>query len=303
MAETVRGNMAEEDKIKVVATLTNFSEILCDICMKKGIGPGQAPFVRLSNFLVVLDPNALHIIVDDIPIGGIPDHIYLDRRTERPVLPLDALIGVAVRELGFRQPIGLTLPIQVLYEDITERNRILTSIAIKVSEEILTRIKSQQLNLPHGFEHFSRYFPAFLSDHPSIEHNVFLMMRFKDGFQYKEIEKTIRQCMAKYGLNVLRADDKDYTGDLWENVCLYMLGSKYGIAVFEEIDEREFNPSVALELGFMLAHDKRCLILKDQRMPKMPTDIVGKLYKQFDTYNISASISFCIDSWVRDIGL
>jgi nucleoside 2-deoxyribosyltransferase len=83
----------------------------------------------------------------------------------------------------------------------------------------------------------------------------------------------------------------------------YILGSKYGIAVFEEIDEREFNPSVALELGFMLAQNKRCLILKDRRMPRMPTDIVGKLYKEFDTYDITASITAAVESWIRDIGL
>jgi hypothetical protein len=128
-------------------------------------------------------------------------------------------------------------------------------------------------------------------------------MRFRAAPQYEEIHRTIRDALGHHGLMVLRADDKDYTGDLWENVCLCILGSKYGIAVFEEIDEREFNPSVALELGFMLAQNKRCLILKDQRMPRMPTDIVGKLYKEFDTYRITASVTAAVESWIRDIGL
>ena len=101
---------------------------------------------------------------------------------------------------------------------------------------------------------------------------------------------------------MLRADDKDYTGDLWDNVCVYMLGCRFGVAVFEEIDVREFNPSVALELGFMLALSKRCLLLKEQRMTQMPTDIVGKLYKPFDSYNIPATISVAVAQWMRDIG-
>ena len=129
------------------------------------------------------------------------------------------------------------------------------------------------------------------------------MMRFKPGEQYEEITEILRREMGKYGLHVIRADDIDYTGDLWENVCLYMLGSTYGVAVFEEIDEREFNPNIALELGFMLALNKRCLILKDQRMPKMPTDIVGKLYKEFDTYNIETSVTRSVEAWAHDIGL
>ncbi|MHB9090789.1 MAG: hypothetical protein ACYC7H_05165, partial [Chloroflexota bacterium] len=107
------------------------------------------------------------------------------------------------------------------------------------------------LCLPPGYEHFNRHFPAFLLDHPHADQNVFLMMRFRPGEQYDRISETVRKDCARYSLHVVRADDKDYTSDLWENVGLYMLASKYGIAVFEEIDEREFNPSVALELGFM----------------------------------------------------
>ena len=82
-----------------------------------------------------------------------------------------------------------------------------------------------------------------------------------------------------------------------------MLGSSYGVAVFEEIDIREFNPSVALELGFMLALNNRCLILKNIRMSRMPTDIVGKLYKEFDTYQIAKTVEVAIKSWVHDIGI
>ena len=145
--------------------------------------------------------------------------------------------------------------------------------------------------------------PAFLQDHPNVDRNAFLMMRFRSGPQYDDIHRAIREGMAGYGLTVLRADDKDYTGALWENVCLYMLGSRFGVAVFEEIDLREFNPNVALELGFMIAQNKRCLLFKDQRMPRMPTDIVGKLYKEFDSYSIADTIKKGIDAWARDLAI
>jgi predicted nucleotide-binding protein len=82
-----------------------------------------------------------------------------------------------------------------------------------------------------------------------------------------------------------------------------MLGCNYGIAVFEDIDERDFNPNIVLELGFMLALNKRCLILKEKTLPKMPADIVGKLYKEFDFFNIESSISDQIKRWANDIGL
>ncbi|MHB1006179.1 MAG: hypothetical protein ACYC3S_11130 [Chloroflexota bacterium] len=159
------------------------------------------------------------------------------------------------------------------------------------------------IRLPPGFKRYEEYLPAFEKDHPNHQANVFLMMRFREGAKYEEIQQVIRSSFSEHGLHVVRADDRDYTGELWTNVCLYMLGCEYGIAVFEEIDQREFNPSVSLEVGFMLAHDKRCLLLKDQRMPKMPTDLLGKLYKEFDTYNVEATIKKAIYSWANDIGI
>lgn len=160
----------------------------------------------------------------------------------------------------------------------------------------------EEPQLPKGYEHLARLLPQFLQDHPDLDRNVLLMMRFKPGKQYQQIHTALRQGIAEYAFDVLRPDDREYSDDLWDNVCLYMAGCEYGVAVFEEIDEREFNPSVALELGFMLARSKRCLILKDSRMPKMPTDIVGKLYKEFDTYNIESSVAECVDAWAVDMG-
>jgi hypothetical protein len=180
---------------------------------------------------------------------------------------------------------------------------VLQPLVAPLIEQLRERAVVQSLRLPSGYEHFVRFLPAFLRDHPNPEHNVFLMMRFRTGAQYDEIHRAVREAMALFGLNVVRADDKDYTGDLWENVCLHMLGCRFGVAVFEEIDLREFNPNVALELGFMIAQGKRCLLLKDQRMPRMPTDIVGKLYKEFDSYNIASTLASAVERWARDMAL
>lgn len=131
------------------------------------------------------------------------------------------------------------------------------------------------------------------------------MMRFRKDEQYQMIAGTIRDELGKYGLHALRADDRAYSDDLWDNVCVYMLGCEYGVAVFEEIDERHFNPNVALELGFMFALGKRCLLLRDGRMRQpMHADIVGKLYKEYDIFKIGQSIPPCLEAWVvRDLGL
>jgi hypothetical protein len=302
-AEMSRGNLKDEDRVRLIATLTTFSDLLRDACIPLGLSPGQVPFIRPANFVVVLNTDAVHLVVDSIPVGGMPDHTYIDRRNEIPVLPLDAILGSAIRELGFREPLGVSLPITAFADDETHRRHVLAPLIPQWGAQLRERALVQNLKLPPGYEHFSRFMPAFLRDHPVMDRNVFLMMRFRNGTQYAEIHRAVCDSMARYGLTVLRADDKDYTGDLWENVCVYMLGSRFGVAVFEEIDLREFNPNVALELGFMIGQNKRCMILKDQRMPKMPADIVGKLYKEFDTYSIAVTISKAVDRWAQDVGI
>lgn len=134
--------------------------------------------------------------------------------------------------------------------------------------------------------------------------NVFVMMRYGKQKYFAEIAKTIRDLLESYGLKARIAKDKAYSDDLWKNIKIYMHGSKYGIAVFEEIDEREYNPNISLELGYMYALKRRCLLLKEQRMRKLPTDVCGKLYKNFDQFNIKTSIKSCIEEWLKnDLGI
>lgn len=302
-AEMTRSDMQPTDQALLIATLTTFSDVVRQECTSIGLMPTHNPFSRPLNFLSILTPNAIHLVVDDISVGGMPDHTYLDRRGDLQNITLDAVIGSSVREFGFRNPIGVTLPISAFSNDESMRRTVLRPLAVQLREQFSERALVMQLQIPAGYEHFVRFMPAFLRDHPHIEKNIFLIMRFRSGAQYNEIHKAIVDGLVPHGLHVIRADDKDYTGDLWENVCLHMLGCQFGIAVFEEIDQREFNPNVALELGFMISQNKRCLLLKDRRMPRMPTDIVGKLYKEFDTYDITNSIHAALSRWVIDLGV
>jgi hypothetical protein len=137
-----------------------------------------------------------------------------------------------------------------------------------------------------------------------FDRNVFIMMRYRPSVHFKNIEDALKQSLAKYGLITRLAKDGAFSDDLWENVQLYMKFSRFGIAIFEEIDEREFNPNISLELGYMYALGRRCLLLKDKRMPRLPTDTCGKIYKDFDTYDLPSSIERQISDWCeQDLGL
>jgi len=154
--------------------------------------------------------------------------------------------------------------------------------------------------LPIQHQHLERLLHQFHRDHPAFEKNIFLIMRFKAQKPFPEIVETIRNECKKHDLNVIRADDKEYTDDLWDNVMTYMYGCNSAIAVFDQINYREFNPNVALEVGFMFAQCKRILLLKDTSIQAMPSDIVGKVYRPFNTYEPSETIPSQIEKWVVD---
>lgn len=146
---------------------------------------------------------------------------------------------------------------------------------------------------------------GFLSEiQRSADRNVFVMMRYRSEKHFAEIETSIRDALLRYGLIARLAKDGSVVDDLWENITYYMRFCRFGIAVFEDIDEREFNPNISLELGYMYAMNKRCLLLKEKRMPRLPVDICGRIYRDFDALDILESIQEQVAEWCsRDLGL
>jgi len=162
---------------------------------------------------------------------------------------------------------------------------------------------------PTGYAKLAEALAAFRSDVAmgcdEYDRNVFVMTRFQKGNkQLDEIDKTIRTCLAQHGLRGHRADDKVYPQDrnLWDNVCTYMIGCKYGLAVLEDVIADEFNPNVALEYGFMRALSKPTLLLKERRF-KLRADILGTVWEEFDIFDIEPSINPGVSRWLSDLGV
>jgi len=101
----------------------------------------------------------------------------------------------------------------------------------------------------------------------------------------------------------IRADDKQYMDDLFPNVRVYMHACDFGIAIFERIEADDFNPNVSLEVGYMFGLSKNVLLLKDKTLKTLPTDLTGRLYREFDTRDVSNSIPTEIKKWLSDKGM
>lgn len=75
----------------------------------------------------------------------------------------------------------------------------------------------------------------------------------------------------------------------------------FGIAVFERIKNDVFNPNVSLEAGYMMGLNKKVCLLKDETMRELHTDLVGKLYKSFDTRDVESTLPKQLEVWLRDM--
>lgn len=154
--------------------------------------------------------------------------------------------------------------------------------------------------VPHALQ---ESLAKFRRDHPDPRKVAFLMMRFGNTKAHKSIVAAIRTALDPLGITVVRADDKQYHDDLFPNVLTYIHGCGFGIAVFERIETEQFNPNVALEVGYMFALKKDVCLLKDKTLNTLHADLVGKLYRVFDALDPGATIPGELSRWLGDKGL
>ena len=146
---------------------------------------------------------------------------------------------------------------------------------------------------------------SFLKEHP-FETNVFGMTRFPeaDGKNRKTDPvnpalEIAREVCALHGLQFHLASDRVMIDGLWQNVAAHMWASRYGIAFFEDSRDKGLNYNLNIEVGSMLITGRRCALLKDKSVPKMPTDLVGHIYKDVDLSK-PKTVSNALHLWLRD---
>ncbi|MHB8508659.1 MAG: hypothetical protein ACYDGR_08435 [Candidatus Dormibacteria bacterium] len=217
------------------------------------------------------------------------------------ILPADALPRDIRQQLGHRVETVVTLPRGAL--GAADPSRQVESAAQAHLVEVERAQRLGRLGDLTGITHLEPYLRTFLDDHPDPTRNVFIMMRFTDTAEMKLIHEVLVAALGERGFEGIRADDRDYTGELWTNIEVCMACSQFGVAVFEDIEVRDFNPNVSLELGHMLGRQRRILILKEKRLPDLPTDVIHRLYKPFDMFQIEDTIRSQVLRWLDvDLG-
>ena len=142
----------------------------------------------------------------------------------------------------------------------------------------------------------------FRADYPNSHRVSFVMMRFGKTHAHQKITAAIEKALDSAGMVSLRADAKLYHDDLLSNVLTYVHGCGSGIAVFERLEEQTFNPNVSLEVGYMLALKKPICLLKDKTLKTLHTDLIGRVYKEFDPQAPDTTIPPQLTAWLKDKG-
>ena len=143
----------------------------------------------------------------------------------------------------------------------------------------------------------------FRKDHPDPRKVAFVMMRFATTSAHNNIVESIRSTLQPLGLVGVRADEKQYHPDLWYNILTYLAGCGFGIAVFERIEQEEFNPNVALEVGYLYGVRKPVCLLKDTTLKILHADIMGKLWCPFNAQDPKGTIPPPLKKWMSDNGI
>jgi len=143
----------------------------------------------------------------------------------------------------------------------------------------------------------------FKKDYPNSSKTAFIMMQFGETQEHSNIVGSIRKTLAENGLNGLRADDRIYHDDKYYNILTYLHGCGFGIAVFETISDQSFNPNVSLETGILLGLNKPICLLKEKSLETLPSDLVGRMYREFNIKQCDISINNVLKKWLDDKGL
>jgi nucleoside 2-deoxyribosyltransferase len=180
-----------------------------------------------------------------------------------------------------------------------------TSLWIKISElkaglGLLTNSETRRSVFESTPQHVRSAFLSLMSDHEDYYKNCFLIMPFRESALHREVRSALELTLAENGLNLLRADDREYSDNLFTNIEAYMCGCRIGIAIHERVYDDTHNANVALEVGYMLGQGKDVCLLKEKTVKSLPSDLQGRLYREFDAERTTDSVATAISGWISD---
>lgn len=296
---SISGDLNEQEILEINSHLKIFSDKLSKVGRSLQVSASLLK-VKQSTFLFVgKDTSNYHVIFADAPGGNKLNYRDLSQHGRIELQTIVHQVRIEVGDVYW----AFTLPITISEDDL---DKYLENIVFQYVNSVLEsqkkpekRISDEAISNPEiasGIEKFNK-------DYPDRSKIAFIIMQFGSTSAHDTMVQVVKDALAKHNIIALRADDKEYLDDLFPNVKVYLHCCTFGIAIFDRITEDDFNPNVSLEIGYLFGMNKNVLLLKDKTLKSLPTDLTGKLYKEFDTQDINNTIPSQIDKWLSDKGI
>ena len=140
----------------------------------------------------------------------------------------------------------------------------------------------------------------------SFEKSIFVMTKFPDPKKLAAIDaelaaviQAVRNAVDHCGYIARLASDTQYHISLWDNVELYLLGCRRGIAIVEDKYLPELNPNVAMEWGWMRGMGRDVLYLVEKDFKKQRADWNGLIEHSFEWANPVPDIKIGVEAWLK----
>ena len=296
---SIGGDLRNDEQQAADAIVKSFGEKVKKYARNLQVPASVLKVQQCTYLFVAKDTASLHFLFADAPGSTSLNYRNLSTHGRLELQSLVHQVRIEIGEVAwaFSCPLNVALSeLEVYIQQIVEQyvNSVLQS-----QQKINKNISNEAVSMPEiasGLE-------KFRADYPIGQKTAFIIMQFGNTTPHKAIVACIKSTLEKHGITALRADDKEYMDDLFPNIKTYMHACDFGVAVYDRITEDDFNPNVSLEVGYMLGMGKNVLLLKDQTLKSLNTDLTGKLYKAFDTTAIDTTMPAHIEKWLLDRGL
>lgn len=294
----INGDLPDNGQTICNAFIKKFGDKIAKLGRTFQIPASQLSIFKMNFLFVGKDTFDYHFVFVDKAGGNQIDYKNL---TEYGKVSTDQLVHQIRIEFG-EVHWATSIPISIISTVTEEKTEELANQYVKAILEAVKhkteKISDDAIIIPE----IAKEIEAFNADHKN-EKTAFIIMQFSKTPAHDKIVLVIKETLKKHGIIGLRADDKEYADDLFANIKTYMHCCDFGIGVFERILEDNFNPNVSIEVGYMMGLRKNVCLLKDQTLKNLPTDLMGKLYKQFDPQDVEKTLPDQIEKWIKDKGI
>jgi hypothetical protein len=295
---SMAGDLSEAEQKVCNDIVKRFGAAVKELGRRLMVPANQLSIFRMNFLFIAKDQRNFHFAFVDKP--GANTINYRDL-SQYGIVPPSTLIHQLKVEIGEVHWI-LTIPVlSAQGVDAIEIDKLAAQYVeavMQVSKKTNDKVSDQAISVPE----LGKYIEAFREDYRIGQKTAFIIMQFGTTKVHSELVRVIKDSLKQYNIIGLRADDKEYSDDLFSNIRTYMHCADFGVAIFERVTEDIFNPNVSLEVGYMMGLGKPVCLLKDQTLKNLHTDLVGKLYKPFDPLSIDGTLPSQLQKWLKDRG-